>query len=108
MAPTEQSATIRWRQEHGVAPKAQAALIFSTAATALTKRRSIRHTQAVGYSEPAVNSILISAESSSLTQAIQRWRDVLSVEELHEVRAALFESRTPSAEDLARAPLLLS
>jgi EAL domain-containing protein (putative c-di-GMP-specific phosphodiesterase class I) len=104
----EQSATIRWRQEHGVAPKAQAALIFSTAATALTKLRSILHTQAVGFSEPAVNSILISAESSSLTQAIQRWRDVLSIEELREVRAALFESRTPSAEDLARAPLLLS
>lgn len=108
MAPLEPSATIQWRQQHGVAPKAQAVLVFSTAQTALTKLREIVQKQSISSTEPGVNSILVSAESGSLTNAIQRWRDLLSATELREVRAALFESRTPSPEDLARAPLLLS
>jgi EAL domain-containing protein (putative c-di-GMP-specific phosphodiesterase class I) len=90
-----------------VAAKAQSVLIFSTASTALTKLRSILQTQAVGFGEPDINSILASAESGLLTQAIQRWRDVLSAAELLEVRAALFESRMPSPKDLASAPLRL-
>jgi EAL domain-containing protein (putative c-di-GMP-specific phosphodiesterase class I) len=104
----EQSATFTWRQQHGVAPKAQAVLIFSTASTALTKLRSILQNHSASYSEPGVNSILVSAESDLLTQVIQSWRAVLTAGELDDVRAALFVSRTPSAEDLARAPLLLS
>jgi EAL domain-containing protein (putative c-di-GMP-specific phosphodiesterase class I) len=108
MAPLEQSATLTWRQQHGVAPKAQAVLIFSTASTALTKLRSILQSHAASYSESGINSILVSAESDLLTQVIRRWREVLSADELDDVRAALFVSRTPSAEDLARAPLLLA
>ncbi len=108
MAPLDQSATIQWRQQHGVAPKAQAVLVFSTAQTALTKLREILQPRSIAFSEPSGNSVLVSAESGSLTQAIQSWRDLLSATELREVRAALFESKTPSPEDLARAPLLLS
>ncbi|MGB6429972.1 MAG: EAL domain-containing protein [Candidatus Acidiferrales bacterium] len=107
MTLEDPSQTLQWRHEHGVPPKAQAVLIFSTAQTALSKLRPILQTQAVGYREPDVNSILVSAEPDLLTQAIQRWREVLSAAELLEVRAALFESRTPSAEDLTRAPLKL-
>jgi EAL domain-containing protein (putative c-di-GMP-specific phosphodiesterase class I) len=107
-APMDQSATNVWRRQHGVAPKAQAVLIFSTASTVFTKLRSVLQAHAVGYSEPGINSLLVSAESGLLTQAIQHWRKLLSVEEFRDVRAAIFESRTPSAEDIARAPLLLS
>lgn len=108
MPPMERTDTLVWRQQHGVAPKAQAVLVFSTASSALAKLRSVLRAHDASYSEPGANSILVSAESALLTQAIQRWRDILSVEEIKDVRAALFESRTPSAEDLARAPLLLS
>ena len=93
MAPLDQSATIQWRQQHGVAPKAQAVLVFSTAQTALTKLREILQPRSIAFSEPSGNSVLVSAESGSLTQAIQSWRDLLSATELREVRAALFESR---------------
>src|ERR1700733_3168346 len=108
MPPMEQTETLVWRQQHGVAPKAQAVLVFSTDSSALAKLRSVVKTHDASYSEPGANSILVSAESALLTQAIQQWRDILSVEEIKDVRAALFESRTPSADDLARAPLLLS
>src|ERR1700733_2222342 len=104
----DQSGTIRWRQEHGVAAKTEAALIFSTASTALTKLRTIMQAEGVSYSEHAQHSVLISAEASLLSQAIQRWRDILDDEEVLEIRATLFESKTPSAQDLARAPLRLT
>jgi EAL domain-containing protein (putative c-di-GMP-specific phosphodiesterase class I) len=102
------SDTIVWRAEHGVAPKPQAVLVFSTASTALTKLRTVSGRHGLSHSEPGINSVLVSAESSLLTQVMQQWRDVMSVAEVAETRAALFESRTPSPEDLARAPLLLT
>jgi EAL domain-containing protein (putative c-di-GMP-specific phosphodiesterase class I) len=108
MVAIDKSETVKWRQDHGLAPKPQAVLIFSTASMVLTKLRSILRAHAVGYRESDINSILVSAEPGLLAYAIQRWREILSVEEMREVRAALFGSRTPSAEDLARAPLLFS
>ncbi len=91
-----------------MAPKPQSVLVFSTVPAVQEKLRSIVQTHEVGSVELGLNTVLISAESNLLTQVMQQWRRLLTMAEVAEVRCAVFESRTPSAEDLARAPLLLA
>jgi EAL domain-containing protein (putative c-di-GMP-specific phosphodiesterase class I) len=96
-----------WRKEHGLSAKAEAILLYSSQSIILSKLKGALHLHELVYSEPLANTVLVAAEASRLAQVVCQWQESLSSAECAEVRGALFESRNPSAEELARAPLHL-
>ena len=96
-----------WRKEHGLTAKPEAILLYSALPIIFAKLKGVLHLHELVYSEPLPNTLLVAAEVSHLAQVVSQWRESLSSAECSEVRGALLESRNPSAEELARAPLHL-
>lgn len=96
-----------WRKEHGLGAKPEAILLYSSQPIILSKLKGVLHLHDLVYSEPLAHTVLVAAEASRLAQVVSQWRESLSNAECAEVRGALLESRNPSAEELARAPLYL-
>ncbi len=96
-----------WRREHGLTQRPEAVLLYSPEPVVFSKLKGVLHLHQLGYSEPSPNTVLVAAETNVLAQAVRQWQESLSSMECSEVRGALFESRTPSAEELARAPMHL-
>jgi EAL domain-containing protein (putative c-di-GMP-specific phosphodiesterase class I) len=99
--------TRQWRKEHGLTQRPEAVLFYSPEPIVFSKLKGVLHLHQLGYSESSPNTVLVAAEANLLAQAIRQWRESLSSMECTEVRGALFDSRTPSAEELARAPMHL-
>jgi len=99
--------TIVWRKEHGLTQKSEAVLLYSASSAVFAKLRAVLRSHGLGYSEPSANAILVAAEATLLGLAVKQWRESLGGAEYNEVRGALFESRTPSAEEQVRALLHL-
>lgn len=96
-----------WRREHGLTQKPEAVLFYSTEPIVFSKLKGVLHLHQLSYSEPLLNTVLVAAETNLLTQVVRQWRETLSNNERAEVRGALFESRTPSPKEIARAPMHL-
>jgi EAL domain-containing protein (putative c-di-GMP-specific phosphodiesterase class I) len=96
-----------WRKKYRVAPKPEAVLLCSTAPAVLAKLKGALHLHGLSYSDPAPNSVLIAGDHELLVQVLSQWRSVLSLADAGEVRGTMLESRTPSAQEVARASMRL-
>jgi EAL domain-containing protein (putative c-di-GMP-specific phosphodiesterase class I) len=96
-----------WREEHGVARSAQAALFYTPQATIFGKLLGVLHLHQLRYSQPSPNTILVAANPQLLELAVTQLRGSLSDAECNDVRGALFDSCIPSPEELAWAPMHL-
>lgn len=96
-----------WRKERGLTQKPEAVLLYSPNAIIFAKLKGVLHLHQLRYSEPSPNTILVATETKLLGLAVAQWRESLSSTECTEVRGSVFESRMPSAEELARAPMHL-
>jgi EAL domain-containing protein (putative c-di-GMP-specific phosphodiesterase class I) len=96
-----------WRQKRGLTQKPEAVLLYSPNSITFAKLKAVLHLNQLSYSEPSSNAILVAAETKVLGYAVRQWRESLSSTECTDVRGTLFESRMPSAEELARAFLHL-
>jgi hypothetical protein len=96
-----------WCKERGVIQRPEAVLLYSPNVVILSKLKGVLHLHQLRYSEPSPNAILICAETKLLGPAVTQWRESLSGTQYAEICGALFESRTPSVEELARAPMHL-
>jgi len=99
--------TIVWRKERGYEQKPEAVLLYCPNWITSGKLKGILHLYELSPSEPLANTILVAGETKILGLVVRQWREVLSTVECTDVRGALFESRKPSAEELARAFLNL-
>jgi EAL domain-containing protein (putative c-di-GMP-specific phosphodiesterase class I) len=95
--------TMIWRKEHGLTQKSEAVLLYSPSPAVFAKLKTVLHLYQLGYSEPTPNAILVAADATLLGLVVKQWRELLGSAEYTEVRGALFETRTPSAEELVRA-----
>jgi EAL domain-containing protein (putative c-di-GMP-specific phosphodiesterase class I) len=96
-----------WRKERGLTQKPEAVLLYSPNSITFAKLKAVLHLNELSYSEPSSNAILVAAETNLLGLAVRQWRESLNSTECTDVRGTLFESRMPSAEELARAFLHL-
>ena len=95
--------TMVWRKERGFTQKPEAVLLYCPNLITLSKLKAVLHLHELNSAEPMANTILVGGETKILGLVIRQWRDLLSSQECADVRGALFESRTPSDEELARA-----
>jgi EAL domain-containing protein (putative c-di-GMP-specific phosphodiesterase class I) len=99
--------TIVWRKQRGYNQKPEAVLLYCPNTITSARLKGILHLYELSSSEPMANTILVAGETKILGLVFRQWREVLSSEECTDVRGALFESRTPSDQELARAFLNL-
>lgn len=99
--------TIVWRKERGLTQKPEGVLLYCPHPVTFGKLKAVLHLHQLSSSEPSPNAILVAGETKALVLAIRQWRESLSNTECTDVRGTLFESRVPSAEELARAFLHL-
>jgi EAL domain-containing protein (putative c-di-GMP-specific phosphodiesterase class I) len=99
--------TIVWRKERGYNQKPEAVLLYCPNFITSAKLKGILHLYELHSTEPMANTILAAGETKILGLVIRQWRELLSGVECTEVRGALFESRKPSPDELARAFLNL-
>ena len=99
--------TIVWRKERGYNQKPEAVLLYCPNSITSAKLKGVLHLHELSSSEPLANTILVAGETKILGLVVRQWREELSSEECTDVRGALFESRKPSDQELARAFLNL-
>lgn len=99
--------TIIWRKERGLTQKPESVLFYSPNSIIFAKLKAVLHLNELIYSEPLSNAILAAGETKVLGLAIIQWQESLTSTECSDVRGTLFESRIPSAEEMARAVLHL-
>jgi EAL domain-containing protein (putative c-di-GMP-specific phosphodiesterase class I) len=99
--------TIIWRKERGYDQKPEAVLLYCPNSITSAKLKGIVHLHELSSSEPLANTILVAGETKILGLVVKQWRELLSNRECTDVRGALFESRKPSEQELARAFLNL-
>jgi EAL domain-containing protein (putative c-di-GMP-specific phosphodiesterase class I) len=94
-----------WRKERGLRQKPEGILFYSPNPIVLAKLKGVLHFHGLVYLEPLPNTFFVAAETSVLGRVVEQLRDSLSASQYEEVRRVLSESRTPSAEELAYAPM---
>lgn len=99
--------TIVWRKERGLHQKPEAILLYCPDSITFANLKVVLRLNGLSFSEPSPNAILLCGETKLLGLAVTQWRESLSGMECGDVRGALFESRMPSANELARAFLHL-
>src|SRR5580704_13723000 len=96
-----------WREEHGLSRHPEAVLFYSPNLAIFAKLKGVLHLHQLSYSGPLPNTILVAAEPTLLGLVVTQWQELLSVGECTQVRGSLLESCSPSAQELAFAPLHL-
>src|SRR5579864_2594706 len=99
--------TILWRKERGLTQKPEAVLLYCPNLITSGKLKAVLHLHELSFSEPLLNAILVAGDTKILGLVVRQWRESLSSTECNDIRGNLFETRMPSADDLARAFLNL-
>jgi EAL domain-containing protein (putative c-di-GMP-specific phosphodiesterase class I) len=99
--------TIVWRKERGYTQKPEAVLLYCPNPITSAKLKGILHLHELTSSERLANTILVAGETKVLGIVVRQWRELLSAVECADFRGALFESRSPSDQEMARAFLNL-
>jgi EAL domain-containing protein (putative c-di-GMP-specific phosphodiesterase class I) len=96
-----------WREQHGLSRSPEAVLFYSPNLAIFAKLKGVLHLHQLSYSAPLPNTTLVAGEMTLLSLAVTQWQELLTADECAQVRGSLLESCTPSAADLAFAPLHL-